>query len=118
MTTEKQIADEKFVLRALNEEGWKGRAEDLRTLAGMGENLRHRYENSCNYQWATTDHYSARTDEAEAVVLKFASTLGLTCYLQTDPRGATIYVRAKPHKIDDNRYSTQAQCIYFPRGEE
>jgi hypothetical protein len=112
-----QIADERFVLKALNEEGWKGRVEDLRTLAGMGEKLRQRYENSCNYQWATTDSYSARTEEAEQVAVKFASHLGLTVYLQTDPRGATVYVRAKPHKIDDNRYSTQAQCLYFPRGD-
>jgi hypothetical protein len=112
-----QIADERFVLKALNEEGWKGRVEDLRTLADMGEKLRQRYENSCNYPWATTDDYGKRTEEAEAVAVKFAHTLGLHCYLQTDPRGATVYVRPKPHRIDDNRYSTQAQCLYFPRGD-
>lgn len=55
---EKKIADEKFVLKALSEEGWIGYPVQLRALAYHGEELRQRYENECSYAWAgNSEHY-------------------------------------------------------------
>lgn len=117
MPINKPITDERFVLKALHEEGWEGDGEALRILADEGEQLRQRYENACNYRWATTDTYAADTEAMERAVCRYAEANGLTIYLQTDCRGATVYVRDKSERIDDNRYSTQAQCLYYARGE-
>jgi hypothetical protein len=43
-------------------------------------------------------------------VAELASKLGLHYYLQTDPRGATIYLDTQ--EIPENNY-TQAVCIYY-----
>ena len=115
---EKKITDEKFVLKALNEEGWIGYPVQLRALAYHGEELRQRYENECSYEWAgNSEHYRCETQRYAEFVLKLAKESGLSCYLQGDCRGATVYVRAVGLPIDDNRYSTQAQCLYFSRGK-
>lgn len=116
---EKKIAGEKFVLKALNEEKWVGYPVQLRALAYHGEELRQRYENECSYAWAgNSDFYREGTKRLAEHILKLAKESGLSCYLQGDCRGATVYVRALGLPIDDNAYSTQAQCLYYLREEK
>ena len=83
----------------------------LRELAWRGDRLHKRYENACSYPWATTDYYTNTTAMFEANTRNLARVMGLHLYLQTDPRGATVYVSREP--IPENRYNTHAQCIYY-----
>jgi hypothetical protein len=113
-----QIADERFVLKALREEGWKGEVETLHELARLGDRLRQRYENECSYPWAAnSDTYRANTRKAEEQIARICKLNGLTLYLQTDCRGATVYVRDASERIDDNAYSTQGHALFYAKGE-
>lgn len=85
-------------------------AATLREIAQRGDDLRRRYVNACNYAWATTEAYERRTEEAELALVGLAQSIGLHIHLQTDPRGACVYVSAQP--IPRNSYSSCAVCIY------
>jgi hypothetical protein len=112
------ITWERQVMKALEGEGWKGYAKQLRALATLGEELRDRYEKECSYAWAgNSEFYRAGTARLERHIIEYARAAGLTLYIQGDCRGATVYVRAMPHTIDDNAYSTQAQCLFYAKGE-
>lgn len=115
----RRIHDEVAILAQLVAEGYAetpSRVEGLRLLAERGDKLRTRYLNSCNHAWATTDHYEAGTEELEDAVRGLASRLGLHLFLQTDPRGAVVYVSPSP--IPPNGYSQHALAIFpVERGE-
>jgi len=78
-------------------------------LARMAESLRKRYEATCSYPWANTPAYEKRTETAERKLLAEVAALGLHGYLQSDPRGATLYVDSQP--ICGTDY-TRALCVY------
>lgn len=72
-----------------------------------GEMLRKIYENNCNGLYKTEQAYF---DACLVVENKIDKNIGdLSYYLQTDPRGASLYLDTKP--IPENNY-TQANCIY------
>jgi hypothetical protein len=75
-------------------------------LRRKGEELRKTYEDECN-GWRGTEGLEMQ------LIVKIrdyiSSNKKLFVYLQTDPRGATIYLDTK--KIPSNNY-TQAVCIY------
>ena len=84
----------------------------------IGTILERLYTNSCNgfYNEYTgkENERQARYNEMlegqyEARAEKFAKDNGLQLYLQTDPRGACIYLDTNP--IADNDY-TKAVCIF------
>jgi hypothetical protein len=76
----------------------------------IGTILNNRYTADCNGDYNDHQVYQDRlTTKIEERVTMFAGHNGLYFYLQTDPRGATIYLDKKP--IPDNNY-TQAVCIY------
>jgi hypothetical protein len=86
-------------------------------IKGIGNTLRRLYEEECN-GFRKTD-YTEDTKAAERNLRwqeqyenkarKFAKSNGLYLYLQTDCRGATIYLDTK--EIPENNYN-QAVCIY------
>jgi hypothetical protein len=106
----KKIDHEDSIFAALQSKGWSGTRETLRSLAAKGDALQRRYGNECSYQWADTPSYHARTEQAEGAIVAEAEAAGLQIYLQTDPRGATIYVDVQP--IPDNNYN-RAHCLIF-----
>lgn len=106
------VAYEDSALERLASEGWNGTAETLRELAKQGERLRKRYENACSYQWATTDRYEADTERAENRLRYLAHSSGLRLFLQTDPRGATVYVCGPQGAMTPSNYSTIGTCLY------
>lgn len=71
-----------------------------------GAELHKLYENQCNgvYDNSLPDETIATFEVRER-----AKKLGMYIYLQTDPRGATVYLDKVA--IPDNNY-TQACCIY------
>jgi len=92
-----------------------GRAKSMFDLSYMvadwekkAKRLRKRWENECSYEWANTPAYEKATERAAERLRKAVTDAGLFVYLQTDPRGATLYVDSKP--IPDDNY-TQAICI-------
>lgn len=87
----------------------------LRELAWKGERLRKRYENSCSYQWATTPSYAARTETVEKEISALARDADLSLYLQTDPRGACVYVAWEP--LSDQNYSSRGQALFYGEDE-
>lgn len=113
------IEGERHVMKALNGEGWVGYVKQLRALAFLGEAYRHRNEMECSYAWAgNSDSYRAGTERLGAHIVDYAHRAGLNIYLQSDCRGAAVYVRPMPHKIDDNAYSTQGQCCFYAPKQE
>lgn len=90
-------------------------AKRLNMLAKLGESLRTRYENSCSYPWANGPEYERRTRWLEEQIAGIAKAGGLHLYLQTDPRGATVYVDAKP--IGGNVYN-RAHCLTIEGASE
>lgn len=112
------ITGERQVLKSLTAEGWVGYAKQLRALAYLGEDYRQRNENECSYAWAgNSEFYKAGTERLARHIVEYAHKAGLTIYLQSDCRGAAVYVRAQPHTIDDNAYSSEAHCLYYAKGE-
>lgn len=94
---------------ALFGDGWQGNTQILRQLAAKGEELRRRYEAECSYEWAcNSESYRARTEALENETIGLATRNGLHIYLQTDCRGATVYIDTKP--IPDNAYN-RAHCL-------
>lgn len=74
-------------------------------LRRKGEALRKVYVDHCNGDFSLENNETILEKE----ILNKACDLKLYLYLQTDPRGATIYLDKKP--IPENNY-TQAYCIY------
>lgn len=112
---DKPIAREDGVIRRLRLEGWTGDAAVLRALAHRGEILRERWANSCSYEWAATDAYEAESERLQVELCNAAEEAGLTLYLQTDPRGAAVYVRGGGLPISPMNYSGDAQCLFYER---
>lgn len=84
----------------------------MAALARIGSQLRQRYENECSYEWANTPRYEAETEALETRAKAMAERAGLFIYVQTDCRGATIYVSGEP--IEDSNYNRRgAHCLYF-----
>ena len=85
-----------------------------------GQILHTIYENDCNGHWnerlQKEDTIARDTDEREEQVTNDAiasrcKELGLHYFLQTDPRGATIYLSHEP--IEHNNYNRSgSHCIY------
>lgn len=73
----------------------------------IGVQLRHVYEQSCN---GTIDEqvYEKQTKTLEEKLIDMIFPFGFHYYLQTDPRGATIYLSKDP--IPENNYN-KANCI-------
>lgn len=86
----------------------------LRELAWKGERIRKRYENGCNYVWATGDSYQRGTEMIERATIALARDIGLHCHLQLDPRGACVYVSRDP--ISETNYSCEA-CLFYERDD-
>lgn len=85
-------------------------------LRRKGEALHRIYEFQCNGQddmGYSSEKTQARWEKWEndhyTNIKAYVKKLGLFVYLQTDPRGATIYLDTK--EIPENNY-TQACCIY------
>lgn len=81
-------------------------------LRRLGELCRKVYENDCNGLYA--DEFASNDARVKAevqIVSYFAKQklYHLNYYLQTDPRGATLYMDTKD--IPENNY-TSAYCIY------
>lgn len=74
-----------------------------------GEKLHRIYENECNGLYESEEAYNLARSWVEEETDTKCQQLGLYVYYQTDPRGATIYLDAKP--IPRNNYTT-AHCIY------
>jgi hypothetical protein len=108
------IQNERAIVAQLSAQGFDVEANDaletLRLLAAQGHVLRHRYLNSCNYEWACTEAYDARTEALQEQARVSAKRAGLHIYFQTDPRGACVYVSPQP--IPRNAYSTHAICLF------
>lgn len=87
------------------------------TLKKYGKILRSLYEDQCNGFLDNNGNWDEKaTQEAEKKekqvtdeIMRYAKELGLCVYLQTDPRGATIYLDTK--EIPENSYNN-AHCIY------
>jgi hypothetical protein len=113
----KPVLHERHIMRALNGEGWIGKASQLRALAYHGEDLRQRYENEASHAWAgNSDTYKAGTTRLEAHIVKLAREAGLAIYIQGDCRGVAVYVRAKGQEITDTNYSGHAHALHYGRG--
>ena len=84
----------------------------MEAMAKAGERLRTRWENECSYEWANTPAYMAATERLAERIHKMAEKMGLQLYLQTDPRGASVYVSWEP--IADNNYNRSGSyCLFF-----
>lgn len=70
------------------------------------KSLHKSFENDCNY--GLTERQQKREDRLIAEVTALAKSLDLFIYIQSDPRGGTIYLDTK--EIPDNNY-TRAQFI-------
>jgi len=78
-------------------------------LRRKGESLRKVYEDSCNGIIAE-DAYDLRTGDLEAELADYIKPLDLHIYLQTDPRGATIYLDTLTPLTQINY--NEGVCIY------
>lgn len=73
-----------------------------------GQALRKIYEDQCNGD--ETEAIEREEQVLTDAVIAEAKNLGLHIHLQTDPRGATIYLGTT--EIPENNYNTSAHCIY------
>lgn len=91
------------VFQLLREGQYARVCDEFRSLANS---LHKSFENDCNY--GLTERQQKREDRLVERVHELAKQCGLYSYIQTDPRGGTIYVDDKP--IPENNY-TQARFI-------
>jgi len=82
------------------------RPDKLMELVRAGSRL-HRYnEHICNgYEY---EKYERLADKLEQKIYGLAEDLGVFVYIQSDPRGATIYIDSE--EIPNNNY-TRAICL-------
>jgi len=80
-------------------------------LAKISRSLRNSYTNSCMYE--LSPRQQTRENNLEKKAKDLAELIGAILYLQTDPRGASIYLLFPAHYADwDNtRYSSLARWI-------
>ena len=91
--------------------------DQYKQFVTLGKKLNKIYCDNCNGYLGTDGNWSDELQEkAEAKESKLVSQVNSLCtslnlyyYLQTDPRGATIYLDTK--EIPDNSYNN-AHCIY------
>jgi len=80
-------------------------------LRRKGEELRRIYEANCNGEYKTEEEYykaeRSLVYKIQCYVQEFEELIH--SYLQTDPRGATIYLSKEP--INETNY-TKGICIY------
>lgn len=79
----------------------------------IGRALRQEYENQCNgFETTAQEEESERAEESLTnQAFDLAKQYGLEIFLQTDPRGATIYLSKEP--IEENNYNRPGvECIY------
>lgn len=82
------------------------RPDDLVELVKIGSRLHRYYEHICNgYNY---EKYERLSEKLENRAVELAEEMGIFIYIQTDPRGATIYIDSEP--IPDNNY-TRAVCL-------
>lgn len=74
-----------------------------------GSKLQEIYTDYCNGDIESQEDYEDRTTRLEFPIYEKAKGMGLYVFLQTDPRGTTIYLDKQP--IPENNY-TQAVCVY------
>lgn len=89
---------------------FKDAFDDYMSLARAAESLRKRYEAECSYEWADTEAYRKRTETQERNLVARVEALGLHAYIQSDPRGATLYVDKEP--LTCTNYNT-GLCVYI-----
>lgn len=99
----------------------------LNKLRGLSVTLQKYFEYECNgctreklsfETWAQYDKerelqmewVEKRIKQITKQITKLSHDLGLYYYIQTDPRGAALYVCHEP--IDATRYNTQAIALY------
>jgi hypothetical protein len=99
----------------------------LNKLRGLAVTLQKYFEYQCNgctreklsfESWQAYDvqrelqmeWVEKRIKQITKQIDKLSKELGLHYYIQTDPRGASLYVCNEP--IDDNTYNTQAVALY------
>ena len=83
----------------------------LRELAWRGARLRKRYENACSHTWAATESASRITEGLEGECVALARDAGLSVYLQTDPRGCTVYVGRE--ELTSRNYSVLGVPLFY-----
>ena len=91
-----------FLFGIQNPEGIPFRvARAIHDLHKIGQQLHRRYENQCNYIWATTDKYERRTTKLEQDAADIAASARITIAHQRDPRGwpIIIYINGKEIRI-------------------
>lgn len=75
----------------------------------IGYALRKCYEDNCNGDYQTEEAYQQAVDPLERKAEEYAGKIGYKVFLQTDPRGATIYLdKVEQAGTDYNR----GTCIY------
>lgn len=65
-------------------------AETVHELHRLGAAFRRRLVNTCNYKWATTTEYEARTDKMAVKLHALAAKAGYTMELCWDCRGLPV----------------------------
>lgn len=65
-------------------------AANLMKIYKIAKSLHKRYENACNYAWASEPAYVRRTEQLEKHAADLGQELGLTVEHQRDPRGAPL----------------------------
>lgn len=91
--------------------------EDYKLLRNYSKSLHRIYERQCNGYPDVLGNWDAvaeaKDEKREEILVTqidiIVSSYGLHFYLQTDPRGASLYVAKQP--IDDTMYSTTAEVI-------
>ena len=79
-------------------------------LFSISSSLRKSYEFSCNYP--QTEQQKSRREKREERLEKEAEEIikeiGMYCYIQTDPRGPSVYIIPPEHIAEDwkSRYSS------------
>lgn len=61
-------------------------------LGKIAHQLHKRYENACNYAWATEEKYQRRTEKLEEKAVDIGKELGVVVGHQRDPRGWPLIV--------------------------
>ncbi len=82
---------------------------EYNALRRIGQALQKCYTDNCNGAYQTEEAYNHAAEPLEYQAKEYAGKLGYKVYLQTDPRGATIYLdKVERSGADYNR----GTCIY------
>lgn len=125
----KRQKEKQAMISACNYAGLEVCPEILSRIAGYAKTLRRLYEcegNGCTrdrLHYETYEHYDhARGEQMRWVenrqkhvvkqIQRLADVAGVSIYLQTDPRGPSIYLAPKNSNINQSNYSTFGVGIY------